>query len=160
MKKTDLYWLAGLLEGEGNFYAGETSAWITVKMTDKEPVEQAAKLMVNCRVLEYPNPPLKTLYSATLRSAKHVRSLCLQLRPLMAPRRQAQIDNVLWVCNRIDDDRISGFQKVILVRYLVNAGGLSQSELSRRTGIDSKIISRVMLGQQKRMGQRGRIWAN
>ena len=162
MKETDLYWLAGLLEGEGSFSirGKKRSASIKVSMTDREPIAKAAQLM-NCPVHHYP-PNLrypKDQYVASLNRAPEVRDLCQLLRPLMSPRRRQQIDTVIYRCNLIEDDHISGFQKASLVIYLINERGMSVMDLSRRTGIGHTVISRVLSGTKQRIGQRGKMWA-
>lgn len=54
----ELYWLAGILEGEGSFSIkkqynkgkGRSRPWIQIGMTDKDVIERVAKLLkVNCR---------------------------------------------------------------------------------------------------------------
>jgi hypothetical protein len=97
-----IYWLAGLLEGEGSFMKGTPSHpeshRIHVNMTDQDVIAKAAEIMgVN------PSGPYKRTgrdaqhkphYFAILVGAKGI-ELMKQLRPLMGQRRQVQIDAVI-----------------------------------------------------------------
>lgn len=160
MKLTDLHWLAGLLEGEGSFYLGESSTpSIVVTMTDLEPVRKASILMGSKSVTSSTVTSAgKRVYRTSLSRAKKVRKLLLLLMPLMSPRRQGQIERLISRCNKMEDDYISGFQKAELVTYLVKVKGVSQAELSRRTGISDSVIHNVIAGKTKRMGSYGAYW--
>jgi hypothetical protein len=98
----DLYWLAGLLEGEGSFFPGPPSApnrpTLVVNMTDEDVVARAAALL-GVKVYSWRNrrgdkTHWKTAYRAGI-SGRQAVALMLQLRPLMGRRRREQIDRVV-----------------------------------------------------------------
>ena len=157
MKQLDLHWLAGLLEGEGCFSLNSANGpYVKLAMTDREPVERAALLMGSeSYVAARKTLAGKPVYITELSGAKRVRELISKLHPLMSPRRRKQIEGVIFRCNNMEDDYISGFQKSILIKYLVNEKGLSQTELSNRTGIGLPVINSVVSRGQKRMGRLG-----
>jgi hypothetical protein len=94
-----LYWLAGILEGEGTFMSGPPSRpnapIVRISMTDRDVVERSATLLrravtpVRARKAHY-KPPFIT----QLRGAEAV-DLMLAVRPVLGPERTAQIDRVL-----------------------------------------------------------------
>lgn len=99
MDDADLYWLAGLLEGEGTFLAGSPSSptvpLIRVQMTDADIVERVAALIgrrVQC------HRPRKEWYksstSTTIKGAGAVHFMRL-LCPVRGERRQGQVDLAL-----------------------------------------------------------------
>ncbi len=94
-----LYWLAGILEGEGTFMSGPpsrpNSPVVRISMTDRDVVERSAALLdravtpVRARQAHY-KPPFIT----QLRGGEAV-DLMLAMRPVLGPERTAQIDRVL-----------------------------------------------------------------
>ena len=99
MDDSDLYWLAGLLEGEGTFLPGPPSAptapIIRVVMTDGDIVERAASLFGR-RVQHHPPREAHHLpsMSTTIKGAAAAHLMRL-LRPVLGTRRQAQVDLAL-----------------------------------------------------------------
>ena len=103
MTKRDLYWLAGLLEGEGcfgftrNHVKGHIycHAQIQLRMCDHDVVKRAAGLM-GCKIHSYPgqraNQKRFWQFSLTCRRA---RAMMTQLEPLMGKRRGAKIRAIL-----------------------------------------------------------------
>ena len=157
MNSNELYWLAGLLEGEGSFTMSRgISVRVQLAMTDKEPVEKAAALMgskVTERKVRY---DWKLVYRTELCGAEAVRSLLIQLEPLMSPRRKQAIRKLLQRCSEVIENRASAKQKAILVRYLVQEMGLSQAYVSKVTGIGDGSVSLVVNGKQNHIGLIGR----
>jgi hypothetical protein len=99
MNERDLYWLAGLLEGEGSFLAGPPSApnspQISLTMTDEEIVARAAGLLqTTYRKYVKKQPDRLPAYYLSLKGGRAVAIMRL-LRPLMGQRRQAQIDKAV-----------------------------------------------------------------
>ncbi len=101
MENKDLYWLAGLLEGEGSFMKGPPSKpnkpRISLQMTDLDVVERAGALMgieAYHRKQDKRDPRWKPVYQFAKCGAPAVELMKL-LRPLMGVRRQAQIDAAL-----------------------------------------------------------------
>lgn len=97
----EMWWLAGLLEGEGTFLAGPPSSpnrtSIVVQMTDRDVVERVSAVMGTATVRTvHPRryPHHKISFVTSLRGAR-ARDLMVELRPLMGLRRQGQIDRAL-----------------------------------------------------------------
>lgn len=99
MQKSDLNWLAGLLEGEGSFLLGPPSRShlpiIRVEMVDGDVIRRAAELLgVGVVRLPARRKKWKPTFVATTYGKPAV-LLMRVLRPLMGERRQKQIDAAL-----------------------------------------------------------------
>ena len=99
-KLLKLHWLAGLLEGEGSFMPPSPSApklvRINITMTDKDVIEQVAKL-VGVKYIHKRTPTnenWKPSYRITILGTRAV-NLMVLLRALMGERRKQQIDKAL-----------------------------------------------------------------
>lgn len=96
---SELYWLAGLLEGDGTFLAGPPSApgvsRIRVEMTDLDVVEHAAALFRRTFQRHGQRQPhTKPSFSTTIAGAPATQLMRL-IRPALGTRRQAQVDHAL-----------------------------------------------------------------
>jgi len=99
MTDKDLFWLIGLLEGEGTFLAPSPSApgrpRIAVHMTDRDTIEKVASLLGGIGVghidLTKRCPKWKKSYRVTL-TGKRAVDLMLKIKPFMSARRQIQIE--------------------------------------------------------------------
>jgi hypothetical protein len=94
-----LYWLAGLLEGEGSFLPGEpsnpNSPRISLVMTDFDVVRRAADLLgVQSIYTRQGKGSWQTSYGFHLKGTRAIAAM-RQLQPLMGARRQSQIDRAL-----------------------------------------------------------------
>jgi hypothetical protein len=100
MKKTDLYWLAGLLEGEGSFQSpppsDPNSPRVCLHMTDKDVVEKAQNLInaghiyfEEARQENWPDS-----WKLTVKGKPAVK-LMMKVKPLMGERRTKQIENAV-----------------------------------------------------------------
>ena len=100
MERHDLYWLAGLLEGEGSFRRPPPCEAkyprITLQMTDLDVVQRVAALFeINyIYTQKYSREDWKTSYS-TLVKGKRAVHIMNQLYPLMGERRKQQIENAI-----------------------------------------------------------------
>lgn len=98
--ETELYWLAGLLEGEGSFLAGPPSSpncpRIQLPMTDRDVVEHAACLFDRpvWRSDRGRELGFKPVFLTSVKGAAAIR-LMTALRPVMGERRRSQIDHAL-----------------------------------------------------------------
>lgn len=96
----ELYWLAGLLEGEGSFVAGPPSSpncpRVQLPMTDRDVVEHAAHLFDRpvWRSDRGADLGYKPAFLTSIKGAAAVR-LMSALRPVMGERRRSQIDHAL-----------------------------------------------------------------
>jgi hypothetical protein len=103
INEIDLHWLAGLLEGEGSFLAGEPSnpnaPRISIAMTDYDVIKRAADLLgIKSIYTRHGTGNWQTSYQFHLKGTRAV-SVMRQLRPLMGTRRQKQIDRALAAYN-------------------------------------------------------------
>jgi hypothetical protein len=107
MRERDLYWLAGLLEGEGSFQVGYDNRQglgrsprryprLQLRMTDEDVIARAAALL-GCSYHGSVSPSAvgkKPVYGLAINDARAV-ALMRQLRPLLGERRQQRIDEIL-----------------------------------------------------------------
>jgi hypothetical protein len=98
----ELYWLAGLLEGEGCFSArlngGFRDILVTVQMTDRDVVEKVQRLtgIGTVGVKRDKRPNRKTLYEWYATGA-NAYQLMQRLLPLMGERRAAKITELIQI---------------------------------------------------------------
>jgi len=100
--ENQLYWLAGLLEGEGSFLKPKPSApnrpVISMQSTDEDVIAKVADLMGvsywQAPVERYDRKRWKRVFAVHLRGARAV-ELMLLLKPLMGTRRQKQIERAI-----------------------------------------------------------------
>lgn len=104
----DVHWLAGLLEGEATFGMWQRhhrsargrghsrSAFLSLKMTDRDVVERAASLMQCCSVYtdKKQQPHHKTAYSTRSHGIKAI-GWMMTLYGLVGNRRQARIREIV-----------------------------------------------------------------
>ncbi len=102
ISENQLYWLAGILEGEGSFLKGPPSApnrpVISMLSTDEDVIAKVASLM-NVSYWgrlseEFERNGWKKPYAVHLRGSRAV-ELMLILKPLMGTRRQQQIEKAI-----------------------------------------------------------------
>lgn len=102
MEEKTLYWLAGLLEGEGSFLCGPPSSphcpIVNCSMTDEDVILQLATLwnVSYCRVGEKRGAARgwKAAWTVRLHGQRAV-DLMIAIRPLMSRRRKEQIDRAV-----------------------------------------------------------------
>ena len=94
MEVTDLYWLAGLLEGEGCFAFNRTPK-ITIAMTDEDIIQRVSILFnTSYRALPQRHEGYKTVYRTEVFGERAI-SLMLAILPNMGTRRSAKINEVI-----------------------------------------------------------------
>jgi len=97
IRTVDIYWLAGLLDGEGCFYSNTPfpTPAISINMTDGDTIEKAYRLMGATETLKTSLTPTgKTKYQFALRN-RRAGSWMMMLYPLLCKRRQQRIREVL-----------------------------------------------------------------
>ena len=109
MTDKDLYWMSGLLEGEGYFGINKRKyttkdgtikeylePYIHLQMTDKDVVEKYASIIGSTiRTHQSKRENRKLLYRCGLNGKKKVIPLLQELYPLMGKRRQQRIKELL-----------------------------------------------------------------
>ena len=150
----ELYWLAGLLEGEGCFgaYRMGNNALVPIiqlSMTDEEPVSRAAKIMRGTYKKRSRLEPRKPVYRITVAGSRSI-PIMMALRPLMSPRRQEKIDECLLAeqtrpgKTRGEDQWNSKLTwgEVWNIRRLLELG-YSQRKISLAFGIGESALSKI-----------------
>lgn len=157
MDERDLYWLAGILEGEGSFLCGPPSSprscIIAMSTTDKDVAQKVAHLLDGGRKIHavstarYAKRGWKQVYSTMLRGQKAFGLMAL-LRPLMGERRQGQIDvamasNVKLPPSRhrlkISDEDVGQIRE----------SSLSNAELALKYNVNRSTIGRIKSGERR-----------
>jgi hypothetical protein len=146
---SDVYWLAGLLEGEGSFLKGPPSEpgrpGIQLAMTDEDVVARVATILniaygvvTNRRESRW-----KAVYYLRLRGERAVEMMRV-LRPLMGHRRQNQIDEALatW---KPRQPRISRDQAVEIMKAYRD--GDTAVALAERYGVTKWSIYAIKQGR-------------
>ncbi len=109
MKEIELYWLAGILEGEGSFMMSRNHVGgklylypkITVCMTDKDIIKRVADLL-GVGVYEVPKVPGRKAAYRTSLSGTKAALVMQQLKPIMGHRRAGKIDEILIAYGEIE----------------------------------------------------------
>jgi len=151
MSDKELYWLAGLLEGEGSFLAGPPSApnsvRITLTMTDADVVARVAALWgVAYHEVRQSRSRLmgwKPNYYVHLRG-KPAADLMQLLLPLMGERRQRQIERALASYNPHLRRKLLPEQIMEIKAQLVE--GRKHGEIASQYGVDRSTISHIKAG--------------
>jgi len=96
MKQKDLYWMAGIIEGEGTMHTEKKAVILAVQMSDKDIVTRIADLWKNKTIYTYTQgnsegKNYKTMYS--VRRAGYPALMIMQtIYPIMGNRRKEQIE--------------------------------------------------------------------
>jgi hypothetical protein len=95
MNLKDLYWLAGILEGEGSFGFYNRIAVICVQTTDKDVIERICRIMGGNYTTILPRRPgYKVIYNVGIRSTIAI-GWMFTLYSLMGARRKNKILDVI-----------------------------------------------------------------
>ena len=162
MKQKDLYWMAGIIEGEGAMYVKEKqkSAVLVIDMTDKDVVERVANLWKNKTIYTHtPKNPngndYKTMYKVQRKGYPAL--IIMQLiYPIMGDRRKKQIEKCFDLYNynihkklpikSKTDQRTTGAQiKKILTRY---EQGESPYEIAKDYQFSGSHLSNICHGRR------------
>lgn len=151
MSDKELYWLAGLLEGEGSFLPGPPSApntvGIALTMTDEDVVARVAALWgVTYHEVRRNRSTMmgwKAIFYVHLRG-KRAAELMQRLRPLMGLRRQRQIERALASYNPHLRRKLYREQIAEIKTQL--AQGRKHGEIASQYGVDRSTISHIKAG--------------
>jgi hypothetical protein len=147
MKKYDLYWLAGILEGEGSFMKGPPSSprlpIIQMSMTDEDIVAKVANLFgVNYSAISVKRSndnDWKIPYLVRLRGKKAF-DLMEKIKPLMGIRRQEQITKAMSSYSamyfKLNKDIVRDIKKDLKI-------GFTQTSISKKFNISRETINRI-----------------
>jgi hypothetical protein len=150
--ETTLYWLAGLLEGEGSFLAPAPSApnqpRISINMTDEDVIRRAADVfgirVVHCRRSQ--NEKWKPSYLVQIRGRKAV-ELMQMLRPLMGNRRQQQIDKALAAYQGVRRSKLNLSDATVLDIYRRAHSGEPYRRIAADHSVSFQTVADIKLGR-------------
>ena len=95
----DLYYIAGLLEGEGSFTSthSNTARYISIKikMTDKDIIDWVADMWETTVYMQEYDNHWKTSYTTQLRRKAECIEFLKLIHPLMGTRRSQRIQEIL-----------------------------------------------------------------
>ena len=151
MKKHELIWLAGLLEGEGCFFsAGGNCPGIRVNMTDEDTVKYVANLL-NVVAHEGHTPAGKPAYHCSL-FGKPAIDLMLKLYPYMKSRRRAKINEVVGLAAERPGKAMGSRHwrtrlneaDIRVIRDGHNRRGTKVVDLARQFGVSEAVVSCIV----------------
>jgi hypothetical protein len=153
MIETELYWLAGLLEGEGSFMSGPPSdpngVRIALAMADVDIVARVAALW-GVRYHEVQRNRSKQMgwrpcFHVHLRGKRAV-ELMKCLLPLMGQRRQSQIRRALASYNPYARRKLNP-EHIAQIRVQL-AEGRKHGDIAKQNGVDRSTISHINAGKR------------
>ena len=143
LEEKELYWLAGILEGEGYFGPQKENNYTTiaVQMTDEDVIQKISNIFgtsyfkINRRQEHH-----KDSFSVSLRGKKAL-ELMLKIKPIMSIRRQQKIEE----CQNsfVDNSKIikeEDYQEI----YKLKQSGISAQEIGEIYGVTKWAIYRVL----------------
>lgn len=149
MNKQELYWLAGILEGEG-YFTYRDGATISLQMTDRDIVERAALLLGSKSIIE--TMARSTGWKDTFHCRVHGQEaidIMLKLMPIMGSRRQQKIQFIIdkhnnrtntWSNKRkLTDSQIREIKESLSVEKV--------STLALRYAVNRQVISDIKRGK-------------
>ena len=147
MTEHELYWLAGLLEGEGSFLKGPPSSpnqpVLTLSMTDQDVIARVAGLLglryaKNRARLSHWKP----YFSIHQRGLPAVRMM-QRLRPLMGQRRREQIDAAVSSYEYRAGRKIN-FTIAEGIREIYRAGNVTLKQLAADRELAVSTVSKIV----------------
>ena len=99
MRAKDIYWLAGILEGEGCFNLARNSIQVRCGMTDKDTIEKIS-LLLQSKIYTGHTPAGKPYYSVQIGGVQAYQIMCT-IYSLMSIRRKTKILSIVtdWLNN-------------------------------------------------------------
>lgn len=146
MDSNNLYWLAGLLEGEGSFVKQTTHPiTVSLQMTDKDVVVKASKFFGvkywGRHPKRYKDNGWKKVYGFQARGARII-PLLKQLYPLMGDRRKAQIKEMIDSCTSVAYNPPTN--KEAIEMYNMNRNGVSMKSISDQTRFSKSRVHQII----------------
>jgi hypothetical protein len=157
MNKENIYWLAGILEGEAWFGWKRTPA-LTLQMTDEDIVQRVSNLFERPYYKvrsDKRNIKGKTLYSVGIYSNDAIAIMKI-VYPIMGARRQLQIEGVInnWKSQKQHLTRLSN-EEISEIRSFYATGKITQKELATKYGVIPQTILRIVNYQRHLMPTKG-----
>lgn len=146
----DLYWLAGLLEGEGSFLKGPpprpNSPAVSCQMTDEDIICRVAKIVgVKYHRVARRNKRWKPAFSVKLNGDRAI-ALMKRLRSLMGLRRQKQIDDAINSFDVSVSSRKLSYDDILDIKTRLLSGE-TQRSIAESHGVDRSTIGHIKSGR-------------
>ena len=139
LSENDLYWIAGLLEGEGSFLKSPPSnpngISIQLEMTDKDIVEKASLILEVPFFMPKRRKNYKQSYRLRVGNARAA-DWMKRLKPLMGQRRQQQIEDALKDYNPITYSFVIPSRDVLIEMH----ESLSLRQIAKQIGCSHQSI--------------------
>lgn len=141
-KSCEIFWLIGILEGEGTFAGGDRTPLVRVAMTDKDTVQRAADLM-GCEVSirKGQKPQYKDVFGATI-TGLAAADLMMKIYPHMSMRRQEKIQSI--IVNYSGPGHKLNRADVREIRRIYSAGECTQQILANKYRVAQSLISAIV----------------
>lgn len=150
--KKDLFWLAGLIEGDGCFTSQKNRPVVSLALTDKDVLEKAANLLnTSFYTATGEKQGYKDQYIFQIKSEKAI-SIMNALYPYMGERRKIRIDDVKKNWNLKCNEMFSANKKAsdIDIHLLKEEYKTSSSrKLGVKYGVSFSTIQRLLRGDFK-----------
>ena len=159
VSKSDLMWLAGLIEGDGCFHLTKSGRPIIfIEMTDKDVIDRVGNLWDS---LVYVNKPEKSHYKPSYRSSvfnNKAKAFMIALKPYMSSRRQSKIAEIIQTCNENYKPKRSINCLETIEKIKLENKTISCRRLAPRYGVSHETIRWIVRGKhldesQKKIGQ-------
>lgn len=152
MEQRDLYWLSGLLEGEGSFMKGPPSSpnlpVVQINMVDEDIIKKVADLFGVKYHKRNPSQQHHNISYVTSIKGKKAVKLMQKIRYLMGIRRKRQIDNALS-CYAVYERRLNEHEvRKIKIELLTTK---RQADVAEKFGLRRETINRI---------NTGRVWSH
>lgn len=151
MKEKDLYWVVGLLEGEGSFLLKKKadSAIIQCNMTDLDILKRLCNLAGGgiCKIKKRESHWKQSWYWYL--HGKKALNLMKKLEPLMGSRRKSKIQECIKIYEDVLDKKRIKSEKIEKMREEVKikaASGKKHREIAKEYGKSRSYISHIVAG--------------
>lgn len=134
LQEKELYWLAGILEGEGSFIPQREKypCQISIQMSDEDIIAKIANIFNVSYHSYYPQKSIdkgwKKVYSTTLRGFKSI-ELMRKLQPLMGIRRSNKIQECIDSFYFKPTGKLTKNDELLIYSYFKN--GLKPKEIAK-----------------------------
>lgn len=132
MKLVDIYWVAGILEGEGAFCAHGFGGRIMLSMTDRDVVERVAAITGTPSAVKPVQPRGSPSYLPQFRisiGGRRAIEWMMTLYPILSQRKQTKVREILarWKQHQRKSNPVMRYYAHLL-------GTMSDVDLARRAG--------------------------
>jgi len=154
MDEKDLYWMIGILEGEGCFHARSNHdcrypVQIVLRMTDKDIVQKVANYWERGIRGYNRDKRYRTVYVTTISGTEALKWM-QKLYPLMGMRRKEQIQKCFRISNVTLNDRIYRSNKALSptqekrLKELYQNKNITQRDLAKKFKVSVGVVNKII----------------